>query len=144
VKDADRERKVEAFYGGKPSLYVGTEPTTLWLLVGDGDALDDFAKVPVMSGRATAGMPPSSMPPSSMPQASMVQVGVHLSDWIGLMSLANGKKDREFTAAARAALEDPERDELKLTVQPTSDGLQLSLSLDEAYLNLISRVICKE
>ena len=74
----------------------------------------------------------------------MVQVGIHLSDWMGLLSLTRGKKDREFTEAARAALKDPERDELRLTVQPTSDGLQFSLMLDEAYVNLISAAICKE
>ena len=79
-----------------------------------------------------------------MAQASMVQVGVHLSDWVGLMSLADGKWGREFAAAARDALKDPDRDELKLTVQPTSDGLQLSLTLDEAYLHLICTAICPE
>ncbi len=134
VKDPDHERKVEAFYGGKPSLYVGTDPTTLWLLVGDEDALNDFSRVPVLAARTTEGEDP----------ASMVRVGVHLSDWMGLLSLTKGRKDREFTEAARAALKEPERDELRLTVQPVSDGLQISLLLDEAYLNLISAAMCKE
>ncbi len=134
MKDPDHERKVAAFYGSKPSLYLGTEPQTLWLLVGDGDALGDFSKVPELSTRTTAAGAPNSM----------VQVAIHLSDWMGLLSLTSGKRDREFTAAAREALKDPERDELRFDVMPTSDGLLFSLSLDEAYINLISAELCKE
>lgn len=134
MKDPNHERKVGLFYGSKPSLYVGMEPQTLWLIVGDSDALNDFSKVPSMPKRSTAAESSNSM----------IQAGIHLSDWMGLMSLTSGKRDREITAAARAALKDPERDELRLTVTPASDGLQFSLSLDEAYLNLISAAILKE
>lgn len=134
LKDPDHERRVGVFYGSKPSLYLGMEPQTLWLLVGDQDALSDFSKVPTMPSRATAAGPSNSI----------VQASIHLSDWMGLLSQTNGKRDRELTAAARAALRDPKRDEIRLNAMPASDGLQVSLSLDEAYLNLISDAILAE
>lgn len=134
VKDPEHERRIGVFYGSKPSLYLGTEPHTLWLLIGDHDALDDFSKVPQMSSRAT----------EAGPSTSIVQASIHLSDWMGLLGQTNGKRDRERTAAARAALKDPKRDEIRLNVMPASDGLQVSLSLDEAYLNLISTAVLAE
>lgn len=134
MKDPEHERRMRIFYGGKPSLYLGTESQTLWLLVGGNDALSDFSKVPTMPNRESA----------SGSSNSMMQASIHLSDWMGLLSQTNGKRDRERTAAARAALKDPERDEIRLNVMPVSDGLQVSLSLDEAYLNLISTAVLAE
>lgn len=134
LKDPDHERRIGVFYGSKPSLYLGVEPQTLWLLVGDHDALDDFSKVPKRAHRATA----------TGPSSTMMQASIHLSDWMGLLSQTNGKRDRERTAAALAALKDPERDEVRLSVMSLSDGLQVSLSLDEAYLNLMSAAVLAE
>jgi len=133
--DADSgEKKVELFYGGQPSLYLGTEASTLWVLVGDSDALDDFASL------AEEANPANDRTTS----ATFGQAHLHLSDWLGLLSLAEDHKTREFAAAARIAVKDPDRDALRLTIQPVSDGLQISLTLDEAYLNLIGAAIGKD
>jgi len=135
VRDPDRgDKKVEMFYGGKPSLYVGTDASTLWMLIGDGDALDDFASLAVESSRTT----------DRTAGPAFAQAEMHLSGWLGLLSLAEDKKTRDFTAAARVAVKDPGRDALRLTIQPQSDGLQFSLTLDEAFLSLIGAAVCQD
>ena len=128
------EKQVELFYGGQPSFYVGTEASTLWLLVGDSDALNDFSSLAVE---------PNAVVDRAAP-ARFGQAHFHLSDWLGLLSLAEDHKAREFAAAARIAVKDPDRDALRLAIQPVSDGLQISLTLDEAYLNLIGAAIGKD
>ncbi len=127
-------KKEELFYGGKPSLYIGTEASTLWLVVGDQDALSDFAdlaaETPRTVDRTTA--------------AAFGQAHLHLSDWLGLLSLAQDQKTRDFTAAARIAVKDPDRDALRFVIRPESDGLRVTLTIDEAYLNLIGAAVGKK
>lgn len=127
-------KKEELFYGGKPSLYVGTEASTLWLVVGDKDALQDFASLadeaPQTTDRTTS--------------AAFGQAHLHLSDWLGLLSLAPDQKTRDFTAAARIAVKDPDRDALRFVIRPETDGLRVTLTIDEAYLNLIGAAVGKK
>lgn len=129
----DAEKNGELFYGGKPSLYIGTEASTLWLLVGDKNALDDFA--------ALANEPQRTADRTT--RSAFGQAHLHLSDWLGLLSLAEDQKTRDFTEAARIAVKDPDRDALNLVIRPESDGLRITLTLDEAYLNLIGAAVGK-
>lgn len=130
----DDGKKEALFYGGKPSLYIGTEASTLWLVVGDKDALADFASLadeaPRTANRTTT--------------AAFGQAHLHLSDWLGLLSLAQDQKTRDFTAAARTAVKDPDRDALRFVIRPESDGLRVTLTIDEAYLNLIGAAVGKK
>ncbi len=127
-------KKEELFYGGKPSLYIGTEASTLWLIVGDKDALADFAKL--------ADEAPATTDRTAT--AAFGQAHLHLSDWLGLLSLAPDQKTRDFTAAARVAVKDPDRDALRFVIRPESDGLRVTLTIDEAYLNLIGAAVGKK
>ena len=131
---AKKETKVELFYGGQPSLYVGTEASTLWLVVGDGDALKDFASLAEEPARNT----------DRTAKAAFGKAHLHLSDWLGLLSLSQDQKTHDFSEAARVATKDPDRDAIRFVVQPVADGLSLSLTFDEAYLNLIGASIGKK
>lgn len=123
--------KEERFYGGKPSLYIGIQPDTVWLLVGDGDALSDFESL------KTAGSARTS-------DGNLAEAKLHLSDWLGLLGQAQDQKTKDFTEAARAAVKDPDHDSISLTVRPESDGLKVSLTLEEVYLSLIGASVGKE
>ncbi len=127
-------KKEELFYGGKPSLYIGTEASTLWLVVGDEDALDDFAGLADEASQTT----------DRTATAAFGQAHLHLSDWLGLLSLAQDQKTRDFTEAARVAVKDPDRDALRFVIRPESDGLRVTLTIDEAYLNLIGAAVGKK
>ena len=127
-------KKEELFYGGKPSLYIGTEASTLWLVVGDKGALADFASLADESPQTTA----------RTTTAAFGQAHLHLSDWLGLLGLAPDQKTRDFTEAARIAVKDPDRDALRFVVRPESDGLRMTLTIDEAYLNLIGAAVGKK
>ena len=126
--------KEELFYGGKPSLYIGTEASTLWLIVGDQDALADFASLAVETPRTA----------DRTATAAFGQAHLHLSDWLGLLSLAQDQKTRDFTEAARNAVQDPDRDALRLVIRPETDGLRVTLTIDEAYLSLIGATVGKK
>lgn len=123
----------ELFYGGKPSLYIGTEASTLWLVVGDQDALADFSSLADETSQAADRTAP----------AAFGQAHLHLSDWLGLLGQAKDQKTRDFTEAARIAVKDPDRDALRFVVRPESDGLRLTLTIDEAYLSLIGASVGK-
>lgn len=131
IDGQDSGGKEEQFYGGKPSLYIGIQPDTVWLLVGDADALSDFESL------ETAGSSRTS-------DGNLVEVQLHLSDWLGLLGQAQDQKTRDFTEAARIAIKDPDHDSISFTVRPESDGLKVSLKLDEVYLSLIGASIGKE
>ena len=89
------EKNVELFYGGKPSLYVGTEASTLWLVVGGSHALQDFAALAGGSSRST----------DRTSKSTFAESHLHLSDWLGLLSLSKDQKTRDFSEAARVAVE---------------------------------------
>ena len=127
-------KKEELFYGGKPSLYIGTEASTLWLVVGDQDALTDFGSL--ADGTSTSA--------DRSTIAAFGQAHLHLSDWLGLLGQAEDQKTRDFTEAARIAVKDPDRDALRFVVRPESDGLRLTLTIDEAYLSLIGAAVGKK
>ncbi len=127
-------QKEELFYGGKPSLYIGTEASTLWLVVGDNNALADFGSL--ADETATTA--------DRTTTAAFGQAHLHLSDWLGLLGQAQDQKTREFTEAARIAVKDPDRDALRFVVRPESDGLRLTLTIDEAYLSLIGAAVGKK
>lgn len=127
-------KKEELFYGGTPSLYIGTEASTLWLVVGDQDALTDFGSL--ADGTSTSA--------DRSTIAAFGQAHLHLSDWLGLLGQAEDQKTREFTEAARIAVKDPDRDALRFVVRPESDGLRLTLTIDEAYLSLIGAAVGKK
>ena len=127
-------KKEELFYGGKPSLYIGTEASTLWLVVGDQDALTDFGSL--ADGTSTSA--------DRSTIAAFGQAHLHLSDWLGLLGQAEDQKTREFTAAARKAVKDPDHDALRFVLRPESDGLRLTLTIDEAYLILIGAAVGKK
>ncbi len=133
-KADEDQKKEELFYGGKPSLYIGTEASTLWLLIGDQDALDDFNALKDEPLRTAI----------RLTRAEFGQAHLHLSDWLGLLSLAEDHKTREFTEAARIAVKDPDRDAIHFVIRPESDGLRITLTLDEAYLNLIGATVGKK
>ena len=67
-----------------------------------------------------------------------------MSDWLGLLGQAQDQKTKDFTEAARIAIKDPDHDSITFTVRPESDGLKVSLKLDEAYLSLIGASVGKE
>ena len=127
-------KKEELFYGGKPSLYIGTDPSTLWLVVGDQDALADFSSL----------AEETSSTADRTATAAFGQAHLHLSDWLGLLGQAEDQKTRDFTAAARIAVKDPDRDALRFVLRPESDGLRMTLTIDEAYLSLIGAAIGKK
>ena len=127
-------KKEELFYGGQPSLYIGTDASTLWLVVGDKDALADFSSL------ADETSPTADRTTT----AAFAQAHLHLSDWLGLLGQAEDQKTRDFTAAARIAVKDPDRDALRFVVRPESDGLRMTLTIDEAYLSLIGAAIGKK
>ena len=133
-KADEDQKKEELFYGGTPSLYIGTEASTLWLLIGDSDALDDFDALKDEPLRTAI----------RMTRAEFGQAHLHLSDWLGVLSLDEDPKTREFTAAARKAVKDPDRDAIHFVIHPESDGLRMTLTLDEAYLNLIGAAVGKK
>lgn len=134
--EEENRDSVDLFYGGKPSLYVGMEEKIVWLIVGDGDALDDFSSLAV---ETEANRTPSDDHLSHFSSAC-----IHLSDWLGLLSMDRDPKAQEFTAAARAAVKDPDRDAVRLSIYPATDGLQMTLTFDEAYLNLLGAVVGKD
>lgn len=123
--------KEKLFYGGQPSLYVGIQPDTIWLLVGDNDAIQDFES---LETNATA---------TRVSDGNLAEVKLHLSDWLSLLGQAKDQKTRDFTAAARSAIKDPDHDAVSLSIRPESDGLKVSLKLDEVYLSLIGASIGK-
>lgn len=131
IEGQEAGSKEKLFYGGQPSLYVGIEADTVWLLVGDNDALQDFESLTAST--------------SSNREANhnLAEVKLHLSDWLGLLGQAKDTKTRNFTEAARAAITDPDRDAISFTIHPESDGLKASLRFDEAYLRLIGGAIGK-
>jgi hypothetical protein len=123
--------KEQMFYGGQPSLYIGIQPDTVWLLVGDTDALNDFESLETQNTNRTAS-------------GNLIEAQLHLSDWLGLLGQAQDQKTRDFTEAARAAIKDPDHDAVTFTVRPESDGLKVSLTLDEVYLSLFGAAVGKE
>ncbi len=129
-------QKEELFYGGKPSLFIGTDATTLWLVVGDQDALTDFGSLAEGTTTTTTA--------DRTTTAAFGQAHLHLSDWLGLLGQADDQKTRDFTEAARIAVKDPDRDALRFVVRPESNGLRLTLTIDEAYLSLIGAAVGKK
>ncbi len=122
----------ELIYGGKPSLYLGTDPSALWFLVGDADAVTDFESL--------AGEPATARAETK----AFAQFHLHLADWLGVLGASEDTKTKEFTEAARSAIKDPDRDAIHMILAPEDDGLRLSLTLDEAFLTLLGSRIGKD
>jgi hypothetical protein len=128
----------QRFFGGNPSLYLGTGPDAVWLAIGTDEALRQLQQA-IDLYRESAGKPDTSnirRPP--------FQLVARLARWLQLPANDRGGRGPSQGRQLAEQAFTGEDDALRIEMYPTETGLRIRIQLDEGFLRLIGLALGRQ
>tara|TARA_R110002095_G_scaffold173591_2_gene150959 strand:+ start:450 stop:2336 length:1887 start_codon:yes stop_codon:yes gene_type:complete len=127
LKTADD--KQQRFLGGVPSLYVGADSQVIWFAMGTDiavSALNDAIE------RINTASPEERKEQRTAP----FQAEFHLKPWLALFSKEEIEQSGDLMNMLDAAFK-KDNDLIRITTQPTDNGVRTRMQFDTGYLKLL-------